>query len=170
MADATTTNYGWTKPTTGLDVGSWGPIVNADLDAIDTDLKTVSDVANAALPKSGDTMTGPLNLLTETHAHVDLGSVTGAVTLDLSLANSFSLTCSGAVTLSLSNVPATGKLIPLLIEINGGSVGVTWFTGAKFPGGSGGSPILTSGKDLVSFSSRNGGTSWNVLGWQLNES
>ena len=47
-----TTNYGWTKPAVGADVDAWGGMLNADLDGIDTTVKSVSTVANAAYPAS----------------------------------------------------------------------------------------------------------------------
>lgn len=44
---ATTTNYGWTKPTVGGDNGTWGTIANALYDAVDAALKVVADAAAA---------------------------------------------------------------------------------------------------------------------------
>lgn len=46
MAD--TTNYGWTKPTVSGSSGAWGTLLNTMADDIDTDLKAVSDAADAA--------------------------------------------------------------------------------------------------------------------------
>lgn len=62
MVDATTTNYGWTKPTVGADSNTWGGLLNGDMDSIDADLFAVSGVANAALPKAGGTITGSLTV------------------------------------------------------------------------------------------------------------
>jgi len=45
MAD--TTNYGWSKPVVGGSDNTWGTLLNAALDDIDTDLKAVAD-ANTA--------------------------------------------------------------------------------------------------------------------------
>jgi hypothetical protein len=48
--ELTTANYGWVKPTVGASVDAWGGYINTDLDGIDTTVKSVSTVANAAYP------------------------------------------------------------------------------------------------------------------------
>lgn len=48
MADSTTPNYGLTKPENGASADTWGTKLNADMDILDTALKAVSDVADAA--------------------------------------------------------------------------------------------------------------------------
>lgn len=57
---ATTTNYGWTKPTVSGSSDTWGTELNTLIDSVDSQLKTVSDTASAALPKAGGTMTQPM--------------------------------------------------------------------------------------------------------------
>lgn len=59
---AATTNYSWTYPTVGADLDTWGGILNTAFIDIDADLKTVDNLAVAALPKSGGTMTGKITL------------------------------------------------------------------------------------------------------------
>ena len=50
--ELTTTYLGLTKPTVGASDDQWGGYINGDLDIIDTTVKGVSDVANAAYPAS----------------------------------------------------------------------------------------------------------------------
>ena len=68
----------------------------------------------------------------------------------------FSTTISGATTISLTNVPATGTAMLMLRLTNGGSAAVTWPSGIKWPGGA--APTLTaSGLDEVVLMRTNAG-------------
>lgn len=61
----TTPNYGWTLPTVGANLNTWGDVLDAAFNDVDGELKAVSDVANTApdmLPKAGGTMTGDIAL------------------------------------------------------------------------------------------------------------
>ena len=87
----------------------------------------------------------------------------GGSAIDLALGNGFTKTISGATTLSLSNVPATGLLTIWLLELtNGGSAAVTWWSGIAWAEGS--PPTLTaSGRDVLGFYTSDGGT--NTVGF-----
>jgi hypothetical protein len=47
-----TTNYSLQKPAVGGETDAWGGELNANMDTIDTTMKAISVVANAALPAS----------------------------------------------------------------------------------------------------------------------
>lgn len=76
-----TANFGWTKPTIGGDSNSWGSELNSDLDSIDSTVFAIQGTANAALPKSGGTLTGALNEMSGSDiasaATVNLTNATG---------------------------------------------------------------------------------------------
>ena len=83
--------------------------------------------------------------------------------IDLSAGNLFTKTISGATTLTVSNVPATGTLASFILDLtNGGSATVTWWSGVKWAGGT--APTLTAaGRDVLGFYTHNGGTTWTGL-------
>ena len=117
----------------------------------------ITDAAPAASP----TFTG-----TATFATADLlGSVRSNVTtvsasaVDCSAGNYFIKTATGALTWTVSNVPASRAYSFLLELTNGGTGTQTWFSGIKWPGGT--APTLTaSGVDLLGFITDDGGTTW----------
>jgi hypothetical protein len=156
-----TTNYGWDLPTDGGSSGSWGTMLNSiigdDATGIDAVLQAVSDVADAALPVAGGTMTGELVTLTQTFTYSNAGNITGTAALDLDVANFFYATVTGDVVISLSNVPS-GKAVFGILEItNGGAHATTFASAWKWAGGT--APTLTtSGVDVISFYTRDGGT------------
>ncbi len=159
-----TENYGWDLPTVNGSSGAWGTILNSILGdnatGIDVVVKTISDVANAAMPTAGGTFTGEIKALTQTFTESDLGNMTGTVTMDLDAANAFFGTATGTVTFAFSNVPTTGQFVFVVLEVtNGGSQTLNWPAAIKWPGGS--APTLTtSGTDVLTFYTRDGGTTW----------
>lgn len=80
--------------------------------------------------------------------------------INLSTSNYFTKTISGATTLTVSNVPATGTLCSFLLDLtNGGSAAITWW-GVKWIGGT--APTLTTaGRDTLGFFTHDGGTTWS---------
>jgi hypothetical protein len=83
--------------------------------------------------------------------------------IDLATGNLFTKTISGATTLTVSNVPATGTAASFILELtNAGSAAITWFSGVKWAGGT--TPTLTAaGVDVLGFYSHDGGTTWRGL-------
>ena len=162
-----TPNYSWYQGTIGGDSGSWGGSLNSTISSQDTTVKAVSDVANAALPKAGGTMTGRITGLTESMHYSAKGNISGAVSFDASLGQYFSCTVTGAVTsVAFTNLPASGEAYVILLEItNGGSASFTWGSAFKWPSGT--APTLTSsGVDIVCLVTRDAGTTYRMLGVQ----
>ena len=69
MANTFTANYNMVKPEVGAATNQWGGLINSNLDTIDTQIKAretaitnVTTTANAALARSGGTMTGFITL------------------------------------------------------------------------------------------------------------
>ena len=88
------------------------------------------------------------------------GSISGAQTVDLTLGNVVSATATGAVTWSVTNVPASGKCGSFtLVLTNGGAGTQTWMSGTKWPGGTG-PTLVASGVDILCFFTIDGGTTW----------
>ena len=160
-----TTNYNWDLPTVAGSSGAWGTALNTifgdDSTGIDAVVKAISDVADAALPLAGGTMTGELVTLTQTFTLSNLGAtMSGAVAMDLDAANFFYGTVTGTVTFSFTNVPTGGVFVMLEIT-NGGSQTINWPASVNWPGGT--PPTLTTaGVDLISLVTRDGGTTWRA--------
>lgn len=167
-APTTSANFSWLLPTEGGSSGTWdtflndvvsGTLANSDpFDGIDKVVNDIKTTADAALPVAGGSMTGELDILTERYVAVDTAD-SGTVTLDLSTGNFFHIEPSGAFTIAFSNVPASPDVVFIQLEItNGASQTPTWDSSIDWPGGS--APTLTSGVDLITGYTRDGGTTW----------
>jgi hypothetical protein len=168
MAD--TANYGITKPVVGGSAGTWGTILNTALDDVDTQMKVNDDAAaaaattaGAALPKAGGAMTGELDVLTVRQTQSDAGNISGTYNMDLDVANAFTATVTGNVTIAFTNVPtANTMMLGVILHLtNGGSSTVTWDASVKWSGGT--APTLTtSGVDVIAFVSFDEGVTWHA--------
>ena len=137
-----------------------------------TNIKTVN---STSLLGSGNIVTGDVTLTgtqTLTNKTLITPLITGtrevrvampANAIDLATGNLFTKTISGATTLTVANVPATGAAASFILELtNAGSAAITWFSGVKWAGGT--APTLTaSGVDVLGFYSHDGGTTWRGM-------
>ena len=106
MADTTTPNYGLTKPEIGASEDTWGTKINTNLNLIDTQMKVSDDrsaanttVANAALPRAGGAMTGPITT-NSTFDGVDVAARDAVLTTTTNTANTANTTANAAATLT----------------------------------------------------------------------
>lgn len=84
-----------------------------------------------------------------------------ASAINLATGNYFYKTIAANTTFTVSNTPASGTAQSFILELtNGGAFTITWFAGLTFVGGV--APVLTaSGRDVLSFFTRDGGTTWS---------
>lgn len=166
MANTLTTHYSLVKPEVAADAGAWGGHLNADLDAVDTQMKTNADdtaaaqaTANAALPKAGGVLTGRVDLFSTQTKRSDLGTVSGSTELDLATAQVFTLTCGAVTTIFLSHVPTGTFVQAVLLKVTNGGGRLTLPGTVKWAGGT--APTFTaSGVDLIALVSFDAGVSW----------
>lgn len=83
-----------------------------------------------------------------TLSYVDLGSVSGAVTLDAAVASVFRATLTAAATISLANLHTAGVLGTVTLLLTSATFTVTWGTSVVFQGGA---PTLTGAPDVLEF-------------------
>lgn len=115
MADTTTPNYGLTKPEVGASEDTWGTKINTNLNLIDTQMKVSDDrsaanttVANAALPKAGGAMTGPITT-NSTFDGVDVAARDAVLTTTTNTANTANTTANAAATLTAVQTFTAGQ-------------------------------------------------------------
>jgi len=154
-----TSTFGWVTPNVGGSSGTWGTTINEAFEDVDGDLASVQTTANAALPKAGGTMTGEIVTLTQVWTHSSAGNISAAHAFDLDIANSFSASVTGNVTLSFSNVPTGACFVTVALTNGGGVYTVTWPGAVLWAGGTEPS-LAASGTDILTFYTYDSGTTW----------
>jgi hypothetical protein len=129
-------------------------------------VKSAYDLANAALPKSGGTMTGAINLggqsLTNgighkvTGTHQAIGAVGTNQSLDAGAYASFSLEPTANITISTTGW-GTG-LHAIQLELTGGGDHTLPWTGVTWDGGAAPTLKTTTGVDVIILYTRDSGT------------
>lgn len=105
---------------------------------------------------SNKTISGELYV----NGYIDQNVVTvSASAVDCSQGNYFIKTATGALTWTVSNVPASKAYAFILELTNGGTGTQTWFSGIKWPGGTA-PTLVASGVDVLGFITDDGGTTW----------
>lgn len=135
-------------------------IVNAgaisDLD--DATVKSVVGTADEIVVDSSDSENPELSMDEDyqTNDRISAESFSSAVTLDVSSAEVFTLTVTGAVTIDFENFPSGFHKTVMLVLTNAGT-NVTWGSEVEWPEGT--EPELsTTGRDRLVFASEDAGT------------
>ena len=84
--------------------------------------------------------------------------------IDLSTGNIFTKTISGATTLTVSNVPASGTVASFILDLTNAGTLVTWWYGVKWASAI--APTLTTGtggRDILGFMTYDNGATWTGL-------
>ena len=126
-----------------------------------------SSAAGAAITLSGTSTvfnTAPASLIasliTSGGAYNAYSSL-AANAIDLATGAMFSKTITVATTFTVTNVPTTGTIGSFALELaNGGAFAITWWSTIKWAGGV--APTLTAtGRDILTFVTHDGGTTWS---------
>lgn len=117
-----------------------------------------TDVLPAGVPSVSPDFTGELSLVGSV---LQNNVAVSGSDIDYSAGNYFSKTVTGNITFTVSNVPTTGTAASFILDLtNGGNYTVTWWANLKWPSAS--APTLTtSGRDILGFYTRDGGTTWS---------
>lgn len=129
-----------------------------------TTYRCIANVSGSATPPSADPTKWVELVSVPTAARADavnLGNVSGAVTINAALGEAFRATITGNTTFSVINPPPAGKTGGFMLRLtNAGAFTVTFWSGIRRT--SGYAPILTAaGTDVLSYWSDDAGATWH---------
>lgn len=122
----------------------------------DSDLATAGGELNMA-----DNNLRRANLIDYGEVTNALGSVSGSTAIDLTAGNSVTATIGGTTSFSISNSTSADEQSGFVLYLtNAGSATVNWPGSVDWAGGTAPSSLTTSGKDILCFTTIDGGTTW----------
>lgn len=139
------------------------------LSSLTTGKVNVSDIINVLtstatnVPLSaaqGKVLNDKITALQQGEAVNAIGVVSGAQALDFSLGSYVAMTISAATTLSVTNIPDNTHVYAITLEITNGGSNVTWPSGITWLGTGSAPTLKTSGINMITLITRNGGSSW----------
>ncbi len=166
MAASTITRTSWTDDD---GTGTTGTIIN------NAQLQAVYDAIDQLFSGAGSYTTlecggglkvdGVLDLAGYKETDTALSIASNVLTVNLALGSYFHFTLNANITtMTLQNVPASGKLASFILDVtaNGSAFTWSWLTSTvKWAGGGAPTVTTTNGKvDRFAFLSRDGGTTW----------
>ena len=148
-------------------VASYMPVYAGNISATNVYVQSAGTTSNSITATVGNiagNMIGRFGQFASMKMAVNnLGSPSGAITLDVGMSNVFGMSITGAITsITITNPPPSGVMTTIYIVITmNGSSSVTWPASFKWPSGT--APTLTtttSKSDWISATTFDGGTSW----------
>lgn len=133
--------------------GTWPISITGNADNANT-------VTNGVYLTTAQTLTNKTLTTPVATGLVEVAVSMPANNIDVATGNVFIKTIAAASTLTVSNVPASGKVASFILKLtNGGAAVVTWWAGIKWAGGT--APTLTAaGTDNLGFYTHDGGATW----------
>lgn len=168
--DAITAAYTTTEKTklSGIETGATADQTKADIDALGINASTLAGIAASLYARTDQaktftakqTFNAELALNGGISEDADTTSAGGSITLDVMAATCFyTPTLTSVPTFTMSNVPVSGRVSSVVLELNNaGSYNPVFNFTLHWSGGV--VPEWSTGKDIITLFTRNGGSTW----------